>query len=163
MNNILLKELSWDECEYTKIPKEWYEKLKKMESYEEQEVFFFKALDDKKKDIANEIENMEESLVEFKAFGLRYKRELEKIYNEQYEQLCNLWEELNLGDNLYQKVKEMRDKISPLVKDVKDLESSLKGLDTYRTDRFIETIERFNRLGDEERELLKIMLNNKVE
>lgn len=160
MDNILLKELSWDECEYTKIPKEWHEKLKKMQSYEEQEAFFFKAIEDKKKDIKSEIENMEDSLVEFKAFGLRYKRELEKIYNEQQEQLVNMWEELNLGDSLYEKVKEMRSKIKPLIDDVNTVKDGLKGVDTYRIEQLIKVMREYEYLSSSQKELLVEMLKS---
>lgn len=158
--NIILKEMPWDELEYTRIPKTWFEELKKLESYEQQEELFFKALADKKKDITNEIDNMNEDLIEFKAFGLRYKRELEKIYNEQVETLTNMWEELNLGDNLYEKVKEMRAKVKPLIDDVKFVEERLKGLNTYRVEGLIKTMNDYNRLSNENKELLVEMLRD---
>lgn len=159
MSAKILKELDWSETDYIRIPKEWKEKLDTMQSYEAQEEFFFKAIENKKKDIANEIEAMEDNLVEFKAFGLRYKRELEKIYEEQSEILMKLWDDVNLGTKLYEQIKNMSSKVRPLINDVKELEQELSKVKTWNIDKVIQTLNDYKYLDETQKEVLKIMLN----
>jgi hypothetical protein len=94
------KELVW-------VSKEIKETLDKAESQEEQERIFYKVIEDKKIDIKTQIESLEDDVLLFKGLGIKYKNELEKIYNQQSEQLEKLWENFNADDKIYKQTKKI--------------------------------------------------------
>lgn len=160
-----LKDLTWDEKEYGVFPKKWLEELKKMESLEEQEKYFFKALEDRKTDIKNQIECLEDDLLMFKAFGIKYKNEFEKVYKEQQEQLEKFYEEVTMPDHLYQKTKEISKEVGNIKNTIKDINNSIQYLEIGRLERAIDTVERFNRMSSEEKEIIEqfILKERKIE
>lgn len=159
-----LKDLTWDEKEYGVFPKKWLEELKKIESLEEQERYFFKALEDRKIDINSEIECLEERLLMFKAFGVKYKNEFEKVYKEQQEQLEKFYEEVTAPDHLYKKIKEISKEIGNIEGLIKGINNSIQYLEVGRLERAIDVVERFRSMSSEEQEIIeKIILKSKGE
>lgn len=159
-----IKNLSWDEKEYGVFPKKWLDELKKIESLEEQERYFFKAIEDRKLDITKEIGYLEDSLLMFKAFGIKYKNEFEKVYKEQQEQLEKFYEEVTMPDHLYQKTKEISKEVGNIKNTIKDINDSIQYLEVGRLERAIDVVERFNRMSTEEKEIIeKIILESKGE
>jgi hypothetical protein len=77
----------------TELKKEW----DKANSEEEQTKVFLKAIENREIDIIGQIEGLEEDVFLFKGIGIKYKTELEKVYNEQSSQLEKIWEDFNCG------------------------------------------------------------------
>lgn len=153
-----IKELSWDEKEYGVFPKKWLDELKKIESLEEQERYFFKAIEDRKLDIIKEIGYLEDSLLMFKAFGIKYKNEFEKVYKEQQEQLEKFYEEVTMPDHLYQKTKEISKEVGNINDIIKNINDSIQYLEVGKLERALCAIEKFNTMSAEEKQILEQLL-----
>ena len=71
-----------DEKELLWVPTELKKAWDNSESEEEKKKVFFKAIEDKKIDVKSQIESLEDDVLLFKGIGIRYKTELEKVYNK---------------------------------------------------------------------------------
>ena len=147
------KELVW-------VSKEMKEALEKAESQEEQEKIFFKAIEDRKLDIKTQIENLEDDVLMFKAVGLRYKTELEKIYVGQSEQLEKLWKDFNAGDRIYKQAKQIEKDLQPVVNTIDLINKRLSDISTWKIENMIDLINKFNNMSDSTKEMLKILIES---
>lgn len=147
------KDLIW-------VSKDLKEAWEKAESEEEQKKIFFRAIEDRKLDIKNQIECLEDEVLLFKGLGIRYKTELEKIYNEQSQQLEKIWEEFNAGDRIYKKAKKIQNDLQPIVATINLINSSLSSISTYKIESLIEVIDKFNRMTEEDKTLLKVLIEH---
>lgn len=150
------KELIWVTEEFKK---EW----DNLNSEEEQKKMFFKAIENKKLDVKHEIESLEEEVLIFKAIGLRYKSELEKVYNEQSSQLEKIWEEFNCGDKIYKQALQIKEDLKPIVETIRSINREFDNVSTYKIENLISVIEKFNSMTHSDKQLLTILLNNQKE
>jgi len=147
------KELVW-------VTTELKEALDKASSDEEQTKIFLKVIEDKKIDVKYQIESLEEDVLLFKGIGIRYKIELEKIYNEQSLQLEKMWEDLNCGDKIEKQVRKIRSTLSPVIETMKSINKEFDSISTYKVENLISVIEKFNNMTATDKKLLEILLNS---
>ena len=95
------KELIW-------VPKELKEAYEKAESEEEQKKIFFKAIEDRKLDIKNEIENLNDEMLLFKGIGIEYKTQLRSVYEEQSKQIDKIWDDFSSDGKILKQVKGIK-------------------------------------------------------
>lgn len=146
------KELIW-------VPKELKDAWDKVESEEEQKKVFFRAIEDRKLDIKNQIESLEEEVLLFKGIGIRYKTELEKIYNEQSAQLEKIWEDFNAGDKIYKQAKKIENDLRPIILTIQQINNSISNFSTYKIEKLIEVIDKFSRMSDNEKHMIKVLID----
>jgi len=77
------KELIW-------VTKEQAEIFKELDSNDNQRNFVDKLIKERKLDIENSIESLDDDLLRLKSFTLTYKTELRKVYDEQDKALEEL-------------------------------------------------------------------------
>lgn len=147
------KELIW-------VSTELKEAWDKADSDEEQSKIFFKVIEDKKLDIKYEIESLEEDVLLFKGLGIRYKIELEKVYNEQSTQLEKMWEDFNCSDKIAKQAQKIKSTLSPVIETMKSINKEFDSVSTYKVENLIEVIEKFNNMTATDKKLLEILLNN---
>ena len=147
------KELVW-------VSKEIKEALEKAESQEEQEKIFFKVIEDRKFDIKTQIESLDDDVLLFKGIGIKYKTELEKIYNQQSEQLEKLWEDFNAGDRIYKQAKQIEKDLQPIVNTIELINKRLSDISTWKIENMIDLINKFNNMSDSTKEMLKILIES---
>jgi len=148
------KELIW-------VSKEVKETIEKMESDQEKLKLVDKMINDRKLDITYAIESLDDDLLVFKAFSLKYKTELQKVYDEQSDKLEKLFE--NCGDiqsKMYLKIEETKTKLEPIISKIKSINETLEKVNTYKIERLIELIEKFNRMSEEDKKLFEILIKN---
>ena len=155
-------DVKYDEkYEYVQLPKDLYDKLVEAKSRQEQEKMFFAEIEARKTDIKNEIENLEDDVLRFKAVGIRYKSSLEKIYEEQAVELDKLWECMNLEDNIYSKLKTMNSQLSQFKNDIKQINESMNHLNSYNLEKIISLVEKFNGFTNQDKEIIKYLTEKK--
>jgi hypothetical protein len=147
------KELIWVSEE---LKKEW----DKANSEEEQTKVFLKAIENRKIDIKGQIEGLEEDVLLFKGIGIKYKTELEKVYNEQSSQLEKIWEDFNCGDKIAEQVRKIKSTMSPVIETMKSINKEFDSVSTYKVENLISVIEKFNNMTDSDKKLLEVLLNN---
>jgi len=147
------KELIW-------VPVELKEAWEKAASDEEQAKVFLKAIEDKKLDVKYQIESLDEDVLLFKGLGIRYKNELEKVYNEQSLQLEKMWEDFNCGDKIGEQVRKITSNMSPVVEMMKSINKEFDSVSTYKVENLISVIEKFNDMTVKDKKLLEILLNS---
>ena len=147
------KELLW-------VSTELKEAWDKADSDEEQSKIFLKAIEDKKIDVKYQIENLEEDVLLFKGIGIRYKIELEKVYNEQSNQLEKMWEDFNCNDKIAKQAQKIKNTLSPVIEIMKSINKEFDSVSTYKVENLISVIEKFNNMTSTDKKLLEILLNN---
>jgi len=150
-----------DTYEYTRIPKNIAEELTKAASRKGQEDIFFKAIADRKRDVKNQIEVLDDDLLLFKAFGVKYQNELEKIYNDQYSKFEDVWDKLNASDMVYGKLKELESKTKQFKQDIESINNSIDHVSMYKIEKVIEIVDKFNRMSEDDKGIIKYLLEQK--
>lgn len=176
-----MKMVSWkdnfdyDELSYGYIPSVWLEKLEQLDSIERQEKWFFDKIEERKIDIDTEIESLNDDLLKFKAFGLRYKKELDKIYNKQLKQFEKIWEDNNISDktsNVITDIKHEIDTISDNIKqfdtqivnaksNIINMNNEIDNLNLRKLKKVVNLLDKINDMSKEDKEILKLIVNNK--
>lgn len=154
-----IDKMSYADTEFIRIPKTWIEAITEADSKVEQERIFYKVINDRKLDIAYAIESMDDDLLQFKAYGLRYQNALEKIYAEQCEKIEKVWDNFNVQDKLYDKIKELEGKLRPTVSTIKEISQNLERIDTYRLKETIDLLNTFSNMNDENKDILRMLLS----
>lgn len=142
------------------VSKEMAEIYNKMESDDEKLKCVAKYIDSKKQTITADIEALDDDLLRFKAFALKYKTEIEKVYNEQSDALEKVF--LDCGDvqsKMYLKIEETKKALLPIVDKIKEVNKTLDNINTYKIERMIELIHKFSVMNDEEKRILEIIIN----
>jgi uncharacterized coiled-coil DUF342 family protein len=105
-------------------------------------------------------DNIDTSLLELKLHAQKVRNEYKKTVDEELEKTDKLWEECD--KNLYNSktnIKDIKDSFYSLEQEIDTLTKRLKDLPIYKLEQFMDLLDRFNGYSDEQRELLKIMLN----
>ena len=150
------KELIW-------VTTELKEAWEKAGSEEEQTKEFLKAIENKKIDVKCQIESLEEDVLLFKGIGIKYKTELEKVYNEQSNQLEKIWEDFNASDKIAKQSQKIKNALSPIVETIKSINKELDSVSTYKIENLISVIEKFNHMTESDKKLLEVLLNSQKE
>lgn len=67
------------------------------------------TIKNRKLDITYTIESLDDDLLRFKAFALKYKTEIQKVYEEQNNQLEKLFEDIGgMQNNIYLKIEQAK-------------------------------------------------------
>ena len=105
-------------------------------------------------------DNIDTSLLELKLHAQKVRNEYKKTVDEELEKTDKLWEECD--KNLYNSktnIKDIKDSFYSLEQEINTLTNRLNDLPIYKLEQFMDLLDRFNGYSDEQRELLKIMLN----
>jgi predicted nucleic acid-binding Zn-ribbon protein len=148
------KELIWVSKEVKAI----YENL---DSDQEKLRIIEETIKSRKEDITYTIESLDDDLLRFKAFALKYKTELQKVYEEQNNQLEKLFEDIGgMQDNIYLKIEQAKKQLNPITDKVKEINKTLDNVNTYKIERLIELIEKFNRMSEENKMLFELLIRH---
>ena len=147
-----------EDMEYMMVPRALANKLEEATDRKSQEAIFFKAVEEKKIDIRREIEALDDDLLLFKAFGTKYKNELDKIYNEQYSKIEETWSKLSAGDSIYRKLNSLNDCVKGITNTLDDVDSKIKYLSVSKLESALELIDRFNRMSDGDKSIMKTLM-----
>ena len=148
------KELIW-------VPKEIKEVLEKMDSDNEKLRIVDEYINNRKIDITYSIEALDDDLLRFKAFSLKYKTELQKVYQEQNDKLEKLFEDCgDIQSKMHLKIEETKNKLDPIVSKIKSINETLDKVNTYKIEKVIELIEKFNRMSEEDKRLFEMLIKH---
>lgn len=151
------KELIW-------VNKDIAKKYRDMESDQKKLEIVISTINQRKTDITNDIECLDNDLLQFKAFALRYKTELTKVYKEQQIAFEKLFEEVgDIQSKMFCKTKEIKKELMPIKSEVDNINKLLSEISTYKIEQLIDIINKFNNIPDDDKKLFKILLDaNKI-
>lgn len=151
MNN---KELIWVNKDFAKIYKDLESDIKKADLVNE-------LIRDKKADITNHIQGLDDDLLRFKAFALNYSTEFKKAYDMQVEKLEQIYdassEPIGKINRTTARMKKEIEKISEIVN---KLDSKLKNLNTYKLEKVLDLINTYSNMSEEDKKIFKVILDN---
>jgi len=114
---------------------------------------------DRKLGITQDIESLDDDLLRFKAFSLKYKTELQKIYEDQNDKLGKLFEDIgDISSKMYLKIEDTKNKLNPITDKIKEVNKTLESLNTYKIERVIELLNTFNKMSEEDKRLFEILI-----
>jgi len=136
-----------------------------MESDVEKLNFVNKVIADRKRDITSDIQNLSDDLIRFKAFALDYSLSFKDAYQTQNEALEKVWEaHADEFERTEKQVFKAVNDVKGLKVQVDELNKSLDAINIYKVDRLIDVIDKFNRMGTEDKRIFELILtNNKSE
>ena len=128
------RELIW-------VTKGQAEMFKELNSEVSQNNFVDKLIKERKLDIQNSIENLDDDLLRLKSFGLTYKTELKKVYDEKIYELKN-------------KITQLKPELEKATSQVKEVSNALSGISTYSIERLIDVVYKVNCMSEKDKKLM---------
>jgi uncharacterized coiled-coil DUF342 family protein len=105
-------------------------------------------------------DNIDTSLLELKLHAQKVRDEYKKTVDDELEKTDKLWEDCD--EKLYNsktKISGVKDSFYSLRQEINTITKKLNDLPLYKLEQFMDLLDRFNGYSDEQKELLKIMLN----
>ena len=153
-----------DKQELIWVDKELAEKYKELDSDVSKAKIVNSLIRQKKFDVQDDLESLEDDLIRFKGFSLSYASEFRKAYKSQSENIENIWEDSQDPINkINARTRSIKEDIISIRKDVEDVAESIENLDIYKLDRIVELIEKYNRMTDDDKQIFNIILSNQNE
>ena len=147
------RELIW-------VAKGQAEMFKELNSEVSQNNFVDKLIKERKLDIQNSIENLDDDLLRLKSFGLTYKTELKKVYDEQEKVLEELWEEHD--EKIYElkeKIKQLKPELEKVTSQIKEVSNALSGISTYSIEKLIDVVYKVNNMSEKDKKLMMDLIS----
>ena len=147
------RELIW-------VTKEQAEMFKELDLDDNRKNFVDKLIKERKLDIQNSIESLDDDLLRLKSFGLTYKTELKKVYDEQEKVLEELWEEHD--EKIYElknKITQLKPELEKATSQVKEVSNALSGISTYSIERLIDVVYKVNNMSEKDKKLMMDLIS----
>ena len=142
------------------VTKSQSEMFKELDSDDNRKNFVDKLIKERKLDIQNSIECLDDDLLRLKSFGLTYKTELKKVYDEQEKVLEELWEEHD--EKIYElknKITQLKPELEKATSQVKEVSNALSGISTYSIERLIDVVYKVNCMSEKDKKLMMDLIN----
>ena len=150
------------------VTQEYADKYNELDKCDAQAKIALEIIDSKKLDVTNELSQLDDDLIRFKAACLVHKSELEKVYNEQQLRMEKLiddcWDVMPLAKKNAQK---MADELQPFADKVTDLSVSInkvkeltQGIDFYGIDKITKLVEQVSYMDSASKEIFSFLMTN---
>lgn len=107
-------------------------------------------------------ECLDDNFLEFKLHSKKIREEYENAVNDELEKTEIVWDKC---DQLIRDSKPTIDKAASLIEGllstIRKINSNLDGISIWKIEKMIELIEKFSKLTEEEKNMFKILLDNK--
>jgi hypothetical protein len=121
-----------------------------------------KLIEEKGLDITFDIKNLDDDLLRFKAFALNYFTEFKKVHKEQTDSLDKFFETNGyIFDKIESKTREIKNEVNKIGNEIKGLNKQMSDINTYKIERIIELINKFNNMSSEDKRIFEIILKSK--
>jgi len=148
------RELIW-------VDKEIARKYKELESDTEKLKLVNEVIKNKGLDITADIENLNDDLLRFKAFALNYSTEFEKTYKEQTDKMEKFHETNGyIFDKISTQTRKLQNEVSKISDEIKELNNQMDKIETYKIERMIGLIEKFNGMSSEDKRIFELIMKS---
>jgi hypothetical protein len=142
------KDLIW-------VPKKYADAYKKAKSDDEQLVILEHILSKQKRDIKQDLIELEHDEAQFRASILRYKKAFTEIYENNAKQVNKLWEDIEKKKpNQKNFLKRLENDLAPILGQIEHLSKVIENVNTYHLVRFVELIDKIQSCGSKTQNLL---------
>lgn len=142
------------------VTKEQAKVLKDLDSDSSQKDFVDKLIKERKIDIENSIEALDDDLLRLKAFALTYKTELRKVYDEQDKALGDLWE--THDEKIYElkeKIRQLKPELQNVKQQIEEVNKVMNSVSTYSIDKLLEVVHKVSVMSDADKKLMVDLIN----
>ena len=149
------------------LPKKTCEEIKKAESESAQLKIIQDYLDNTKRSMAGDLEQMEEDAIRFKGMLLSYKKSYREALDAHDEAIEKMWHEINkqmpdMEKEVAKAVKQVED-VYPALENVQaliaDVSGKMSNINTYELTRMVELIEKIENCDERTRKVLEKVLS----
>jgi len=112
-------------------------------------------------DITTDIESLNDDLLRFKAFALNYSTEFKKAYQEQTDKMEKFYETNGyIFDRISTQTRKLQSEVSKIGDEIKELNNQMDKIETYKIERLIGLIEKFNGMSSEDKRIFELILKS---
>ena len=149
-----------DDKEFVYVPKWLARQLEDLETGAEQEKIILGYLDRSREEIRTNVESLEEDIVQYRGMMIQAKESFRKAKDEALESSYALWEKMDKEHSkIRTKVKEVKEFMSPLSKEIGDINSKLDKLSVYKVEKILELLEKIKNADPKTRDMVAFLLN----
>ena len=117
--------------------------------------------DASKSDFKANLECLEEDVAIYSGLMLHVKQAFNKAKDEALTSSYALWEEYEKDmPNVGKKTKAITDSLNPFLEKLKEINAQLDKINTYKFDKVIETVAKFNGMSDESKKVMRFLFDN---
>jgi hypothetical protein len=145
------KDLVW-------LPKNLCKKIKELEDTDK---FILDYIEESKKDIQLNIEAFDEEILIYKGLMAKARQGFLEAKTEALETNYAIWDSFDKeSKNIYDKSSKLKDSLGPLTQELEKINGLIDKVRTHRIDELMSTIEKFNSLYGQNKEVFEFLLNN---
>lgn len=114
-----------------------------------------------RQDYQSSLESMREDSVMYSGLLLQVKKEFEKTKNEGLSAAYKLWEDYDKEkSDILDKVDHINDALNPLLETLESINKQLDKINTYKFERVLDFISKFNGMSEQTKNVLKFLVDN---
>jgi len=115
-----------------------------------------------KRDMKVSIENMDEDIIQYKAFMIDARKKFRAAKEEMLEANWALWDEFEEQQKfIYNKAQKAADQLKPLTEELQKITKLMNVIDNYKIESFLEILEKIkDHLYGEDRKILEFLTLN---
>jgi len=107
------------------------------------------------------MDNLEEDVIIYKGLMLNVKQAFQLAKNEQLNASYEMWEKFEKEmPNIKEKTQKIIDVLYPLVQKLTEVNTLMSKVQIYNFEKMLETVDRFNQMSDDSKEMVKFLFNN---
>lgn len=145
------KDLVW-------LPKSLCKKIKELEDTDK---FILDYIEESKKDIKLNIDSLDDEVLVYKGLMAKARTAFQEAKTEALEANYATWESFDKeSKNISSKAIALKDSLGPLTQELEKINGLIDKVRTHRIDELISTIEKFNSLYGQNKEVFEFLLNN---
>lgn len=149
------KDLVW-------LPKSLAADIKALESPYQMQALIAEYIEESKRDVKLNLENLDDSLITYKAQMISARNKFEEAKNKELDANYAMWEKFEEErPKIQEKVKSLIAELQPLKDELNGLKKALEGIHTYDIEKLVELVKAINyNFHGETGEILKFLFNN---
>ncbi len=152
------------EKEYIYLPKDLVKKIKDLEDNKLIEQAIDEYFEETKRDLKVNLEEIDDRVLEYRGLMVKAKNEFKKAKEEQIEASYILWEEFDKEmPSIRTKIEALKNEISPITKELKELSIELNKVKTWEIKDLLEIVKEVSKYLDYNNDtgnILKFLFEN---
>ena len=114
-----------------------------------------------KKWIKDEMQQIDDNLLQYRALLLRTREAVKEAQNEHYDKINDFWDEIAKGiPSFKDKVEKITEKISPILFELEKIKNMLNNVSTYQLEGIMKLVSTFSNMSNKDKEFFMILFEH---
>lgn len=147
-----------EETDYIRLPKRLIDQIKDLDNADK---VITKYIEESKRDIKNNLDFLEDEVIAYKGSMAKTRIAFNEAKEEALAANYKIWENFEEDKKqIWNKSKEIVESLKPLTEELSKINRAIDGLNTYRLDELMKTIQAFSGLWGENKEMMEFLMKN---